>query len=67
MPTQAPTQAQMFYRAVSKLAECDKLFLDLVADGLTREELARNIERRPWLWSRYEGWLDKLPTKGDDQ
>jgi len=55
------TQAQMFYDAGRQIAETNILFLELVQDGLTRRELARNIERRPSLWGRFENWLDKLP------
>lgn len=44
-------------------AEKDRLFLQLVSDGLTREQLEKLIEKRPALWSRYKSWLHKLPTK----
>lgn len=57
------TQAQMHNDAVRKSAERDKLFSDMVRDGvMTRETLAANIARRPALWARYSHWLDKLPT-----
>jgi hypothetical protein len=29
---------------------------------MTREELARNIERRPSIWERYAAFLDVLPS-----
>ena len=35
------------------------------ASPVPREDLARNIERRPGLWSRYAGFLDTLPSRGD--
>jgi hypothetical protein len=60
-----PTQAQMYYEAERKAGERDRAFMDLVnhpTNPLTREDLARNIERRPALWSRYAGFLDKLPS-----
>jgi len=57
-----PTQAQLFYRASQQASEADQLFLSFVQDGLTREELEKNIQRRPALWSRYSAWLDKLPS-----
>jgi hypothetical protein len=57
------TQEQMFYAASRQIAETNLQFLELVEEGMTREELARNIERRPHLWSRFESWLDKLPSK----
>jgi hypothetical protein len=52
----------MFYRAQRNIAEVNETFLQLVKDGMTREDLKRNIERRPELWSRFESWLDKLPS-----
>ena len=58
-----PTQMQMYYRAERQAAEVNLTFLELVADGLTRGELARNIERRPALWSRFANWLPKLPEQ----
>src|SRR5690606_27957442 len=60
------TQKQMFYAAQRANAERDKTFMDLVncrENPMTREDLARNIERRPALWARYAGFLDKLPTR----
>jgi len=60
-----PTQEQMFYQAHRQLADTNLLFLELVKDGLTREELQRNIERRPSLWERYSNWLEKLPSKAE--
>jgi hypothetical protein len=47
---------------VTQAAEVSLLFQDMVAEGMTREELARCIERRPSLWGRFAGWLDKLPS-----
>lgn len=57
-----PTQAQMYYEAERRSGELNESFLQLVKEGMTREELARNIERRPALWSRFASWLDKLPS-----
>lgn len=57
-----PTQRDLYYQAVRRAAEVDKTFLEFVEDGMTREELARNIERRPQLWGRFSNWLDKLPS-----
>ena len=59
------TQKQMFEDAQKMSAEVDLLFLDMVADGLTKEELQKNIDRRPGLWKRYENWLPKLPSSKD--
>jgi hypothetical protein len=44
-------------------AEVTQTFLELVDDGMTKEELARNIERRPALWGRFYNWLELLPSK----
>ena len=57
------TQMQMYYAASRQVAETNNAFLELVKEGLTREELARNIERRPALWQRFENWLPVLPSK----
>jgi hypothetical protein len=43
------------------------MFLTFVEDGLTREELEKNIRRRPHLWRRWENWLDKLPSNRRNQ
>ena len=56
-----PTQIQMFYKAQKAIAEADQLFLDMVKDGMTKQELQTNINRRPAVWRRYSNWLDKLP------
>jgi len=54
-------QAQMFYQAERNAADVNATFLELVKDGMTRQELARNIERRPALWGRFSNWLGVLP------
>lgn len=57
------TQIQIFYEEQRKIGKGNETFLELVADGLTREELQRNIERRPVLWSRFSGYLNTLPSR----
>jgi hypothetical protein len=57
-----PTQQQVFYQVQRNLADANLTFMDLVREGMTREELARNIERRPSLWERYAAFLDVLPS-----
>ena len=57
------TQKQMFYEAQKKSADADKLFLDMVKDGMTRQELQSCINHRPAIWSRFSNWLDKLPDE----
>lgn len=56
------TQMQMFYEERQKIAEANEIFLFFVDDGMTREELQQNIDRRPSHWKRFENWLDKLPS-----
>lgn len=56
------SQMQIFYEEQRKIGETNQTFMELVKDGMTREELARNIERRPVLWSRFASWLEKLPS-----
>jgi hypothetical protein len=58
----AQVQTGMFYDAERQSSERDQLFLELVRDGLTKRELNENIQRRPSLWGRYKGWLNKLPA-----
>lgn len=61
-----PTQKQMYYAAEKHSGGMNRAFMDLVNcknNPLTREDLARNIERRPTLWKRYEGFLETLPTR----
>lgn len=60
---QMPTQVQMYYAAERQAAEVNLQFLEFVKDGLTREELQTNIDRRPALWGRFANWLDRLPSK----
>jgi hypothetical protein len=56
------TQKQMFYQEQKKLGEVNEVFLHLVRDGMIKEELARNIERRPSLWCRFAGFMSTLPS-----
>lgn len=57
-----PSQVQLFYQAHRNIAGGNEVFLHLLRDGLTREELGRNIQRRPSLWGRFAGFMDTLPT-----
>ncbi len=58
---QSPIQA--WYQAEQQAARVNEVFLFLVKEGMTREELATCIERRPALWQRFEDWLPVLPSK----
>lgn len=57
-----PTQRQMFYTEQRKLGDRNIQFLEMVKDGLTREELQALINKRPAHYSIYQHWLDKLPS-----
>jgi hypothetical protein len=61
--TTAKDQLATFYRQSRNIAEANTLFLELVKEGMTREELQHNIARRPALWGRWAGFLDKLPSR----
>jgi uncharacterized protein (UPF0262 family) len=67
MPSVMPSQEQMYYAAVRSSTEVNLQFLEFVKDGLTREELQTNINRRPGLWGRFSAWLDKLPSTASTQ
>lgn len=56
------SQQAMYYDAVRRLGERDEAFMDILGDGLTRQELATNIERRPSHWGRYAGFFRSLPS-----
>lgn len=62
-----PTQMQMYYQAERQAAGINHTFLEMVADGMTREELQTNINRRPALWARFSNWLDKLPSRPNQE
>lgn len=62
MGARVKSQEQMFRDAQNRSAVIDHTFLDFVRDGLTREELQKNIDRRPEVWERFSNWLGKLPS-----
>lgn len=55
------SQKGMFYAADRNIGIVNADFCWLVNNGMTRADLARNIERRPSLWARFAGFLHKLP------
>jgi len=59
--TTVATQKRMLSSATSNYARSCETFLEMVEDGLTREELTKLIAKRPSLWGRFEHWLPKLP------
>lgn len=63
-----PTQLQRYEEARRDLAAVNATFMELVnhpTNPMTREDLAANIRRRPALWSRFAGFLQTLPSKGN--
>ena len=54
-------QIQMYYAAVRRDGELNELFLELVRDGMTRDELQKLIDKRPERYGRFSGWLERLP------
>ena len=61
-----PSQLHQFYVSHRKVADGNEAFLDLVnhpSNPLTREDLEALLERRPHAYSRFAGWLDKLPSR----
>ena len=59
-------QLQMYYAAEAKSARLNQAFLEMVEDGMTSEELQSLIDRRPNVYGRFSGWLDKLPMQGEE-
>jgi hypothetical protein len=57
-----PSQLSIFYSEHKKIAAVNEQFLMFVKDGLTRDQLARLIEKRPANWSRFSNWLKVLPA-----
>ena len=51
------TQLQIFYQEQRKLSEVNATFSEIVKQGLTRNQLAKLIKKRPALWSRFSNWL----------
>ena len=53
----------MYFAAERSTSIVNQDFSWLVQNGMTREDLERNIERRPSLWARFAGFLPKLPSR----
>lgn len=61
IPQYQSKQERMFYKADRQIAEANLFFFELVKDGLTKDELKDLIKHYPSRWSRFKGWLTKLP------
>lgn len=57
------TQLQIFYEEQRKIADLNLAFLDIVKEGLTKQDLARLIKYWPERYERFSNWLDKLPEE----
>ena len=60
------TQRQHFDKAHRQISDGNTAFMELVnhpTNPLTREDLAAILARRPERWSRFAGFLDKLPSR----
>lgn len=55
------TQLEMFWEAHRRIAESNALFMDMVREGLKKDELRRLIKLRPNLWGRFAHWIEVLP------
>ena len=53
---------QIFYQEQRKIGDVNEAFAEIAKLGLTRNELARLIKKRPALWSRFSNWLKVLPN-----
>lgn len=53
----------MYQHWARRRTECHLLFLEMVEDGMTKQELERLIKLRPTLWGFYKAWLDRLPEE----
>lgn len=60
--TSVPTQEQMFYEAGRNIADGNNLMMHMIRNGeITKADLAALIKKRPATYSRFEGFLGKLP------
>lgn len=63
----AKSQEQLYREAERKIGDANRLFLEMVDDGLTKQELQKLIARRPALWGRFDNWLPVLPDETTEQ
>ena len=59
---QGKTQIQLYTEACRNNAGRDAMFLELLQGNhpITKAELKHNIAKRPEIWARYAGWLERL-------
>lgn len=65
-PAKRPTQKDMFYQAGRDLTDAHLTMLELLygANPINDYELAKAIERRPAIYSRYTGYLGRRVGAG---
>lgn len=57
------SQLQIYREIERKIANLNEAFMDLVREGLTKEDLEAMIERRPELYGRFSNFLNVLPRR----
>lgn len=55
------TEQSRAFDLTAEMINEDRVFRELVRDGLTQSELRDLIERRPQTYSRFSQWIDALP------
>jgi len=64
------SQRQQYWEAHRKIADGNQAFMDMVnckENPLTKQDLEALIKRRPEVYSRFAGLLDKLPDRGHNR
>lgn len=64
------TQAQQFTLAHRKIADLNNAFMEMVnckENPMTREDLEALIAKRPHVYGRFAGFLDKLPAREETE
>lgn len=57
------TQLQIYREVERKIFDQNEAFMDLVREGLTREDLEILIKKRPELYGRFSNFLNVLPRR----
>ncbi|MBU3743788.1 MAG: hypothetical protein FGM61_04470 [Sediminibacterium sp.] len=55
------TQQQIQQQQQQKISNMNRLFVEMVQDGMTRNDLENCIKLRPQLWGRFSHWMSILP------
>ena len=57
------SQLQIYREVERKIANLNEAFMDLIREGLTREDLEMLIDKRPELYGRFSNFLNVLPRR----